>query len=170
MPQDVHGHRFLHQRRTDAAGLPNVFGEPMFESVATERFAGARHEERGLARSVALDKPEAQGADQARREWSDPLLSSFSLAAHMCAGCEMDIGTSKADQLRCAQTRLSGEAEECVVSPPGPRRAIGGGKQRADFRLGQEGHEPSVEALGRDGENARDESGMIGMTKGGVSE
>jgi hypothetical protein len=37
-------------------------------------------------------------------------------------------------------------------------------------RLGQEGHEPSVEALGRDGENTRDESGMIGMAKGGVSE
>jgi hypothetical protein len=35
---------------------------------------------------------------------------------------------------------------------------------------GQEGHEPSVEALGRDGEDALDDSGMIGMAKGGVSE
>ena len=54
MPQDMHGHRFLHQRRTDAAGHLHVFGEPMFESVATERFAGARHEERSrLARSAS---------------------------------------------------------------------------------------------------------------------
>jgi hypothetical protein len=64
----------------------------------------------------------------------------------MCAGCEMDIGTSKADQLRCSQARLGGETEKRVVSPPGPGRPIGGGKQRADFWLGQEGHEPSVEA------------------------
>src|SRR5215472_18071146 len=88
----------------------------------------------------------------------------------MCAGCEMDIGTSEADQLRCSQARLGGDTEERVVSPPGPRRAIGGGKQRTDFRLGQEGHEPSVEALGRDGENALDKAGMIGMAKCGESE
>jgi hypothetical protein len=82
----------------------------------------------------------------------------------------MDIGTSKADQLRCSQARLGGEAEERVVSPPGPGRPIGSGKQRSDFRLSQEGHEPSVEALGRDGKNALDEGGMIRMTKGGISE
>ena len=56
----------------------------------------------------------------------------------MCAGCEMDIGTAKADQLRCSQARLGSETEERVVSPPGPGRPIGGGKQCADFRLGQE--------------------------------
>src|SRR5574337_2019783 len=82
----------------------------------------------------------------------------------------MDIGTSKADQFRCSQARLRGETEERVVSPPGPGRPIGGGKQCADFRLGEEGHEPSVEALRRDGKNALDEGGAIGMTKGGVSE
>jgi hypothetical protein len=63
MPQDMHGHRFPHQRRTDAAGHLHVFGEPMFESVATERFAGARHEERSPRRTAALCKPDAQGAD-----------------------------------------------------------------------------------------------------------
>ena len=68
----------------------------------------------------------------------------------------MDIGASKTDQLRCSQARLGGETEERVVSPPGPGRPIRGGKQCADFRLGQEGHESSVEALGRDGENALD--------------
>ena len=78
----------------------------------------------------------------------------------------MDIGTSKADQLRCSQARLRGETEERVVSPPGPGRPIGRRKQRTDFRLGQEGHEPSVEALGRDGENALDEAGMIGINAG----
>jgi hypothetical protein len=120
MPQDMHGHRFLHQRRTDAGGHLHVFGEPMFESVATERFAGARHEERSPGQSGALGKPAAQGGDQARRERGDPLLSSFSLATHMCAGCEMDIGTSKADQLRCSQARLRGETEERVVTSVAP--------------------------------------------------
>src|SRR5450756_301808 len=103
MPQDMHGHRFLHQRRTDAAGQLYIFGEPMFESVATERFAGARHEEGSPRQTGALGKPDTQGGDQARRERGDPLLSSFSLTTYMCAGCEMDIGTSKADQLRCPQ-------------------------------------------------------------------
>jgi len=111
-----------------------------------------------------------QGADQARRERGDPLLSSFPLATHMCASCQMDIGTAKANQLRSSQARLGGETEERVVSPPGPGRPIRDSQQRADFRLGQEGHEPSVEALGRDGENALDEGGMIGMAKSGVSE
>jgi hypothetical protein len=55
----------------------------------------------------------------------------------MCAGWEMDIGTSKADQLQCPQAGLSGETEERVVSPSSPGRPIGGGKQRADFGLGQ---------------------------------
>jgi hypothetical protein len=88
----------------------------------------------------------------------------------MSADCEMDIGTSKPDQFRCPQARLCGETEERVVSSPGPGRPIRGGQQCADFRLGQEGHEPSVEAFGRYSENALDEGGMIGMAKGSVSE
>jgi len=38
-PQDMHGHRFLHQRRTDPAGHLHVFGEPMFDVAARYRFA-----------------------------------------------------------------------------------------------------------------------------------
>ena len=52
----------------------------------------------------------------------------------MCADCEMDISTSKADQLRCSQARLGSETEECVVSPSGPGRPIGGGKARQAAR------------------------------------
>ena len=63
MPQDMHGHRFLHQRRAHAASHLHVLGEPMFESVATERFAGARHEERSRWQTGALEKPDAQGGD-----------------------------------------------------------------------------------------------------------
>jgi len=88
----------------------------------------------------------------------------------MCTGSEMHIGTANADQLGCSQARLGSETEQRVITSPGPGRLIGSGKQRADFGLGQEGHEPSVEALGRDGENALDDGGMIGMAKCGVSE
>ena len=61
MPQDMHGHRFLHQRSDSAAGHLHVFGEPMFESVATERFTGARHEERSRRQTGALDEARRAG-------------------------------------------------------------------------------------------------------------
>ena len=104
-------------------------------------------EQRGFWLTGALGQPGAQDGDRARGERRDPLLSSFSVATHMCAGSEMDIGAAKADQFRCPKAGLGSEAEQCVVAPPGPLRPIGRGKQRVDFRLGQEGHEPSVEAL-----------------------
>ena len=57
-----------------------------------------------------------------------------------------------------------------MVAPPGPSRPIGRGKQCVEFRFGQEGNEPSVEALGRNGKHALDHGSMLGMTKRGVSE
>jgi hypothetical protein len=43
------------------------------------------------------------------------------------------------------------------LKPPQAARLIAGTNQCADCWLGQEGHELSVEALGRDGENTLDE-------------
>jgi hypothetical protein len=88
----------------------------------------------------------------------------------MSACSEMKIGTAKTNQLGCSQAGLRSETEQRAVTSPGPGRPIDGSKQRTDFRLGQEGHELSVEALGRDGENALDEGGMTRVAKGSVSE
>ena len=88
-----------------------------------------------------------------------------------CApAAEMDIGAAKADQFGRPQAGLGGKTEQCVVAPPGPGRPIGRGEQGVDFRLGQEGHEPSVEALWRNGKNTLDQSGMLWMPKRRVSE
>ena len=88
----------------------------------------------------------------------------------MRAGAEMDIGAAKADQFGGPKTGLDGEAKQRSVTPPGPVRPIGRGEKGVDFRLGQEGHEPSFEALRRNGENAFDDGGILGMPKCRVSE
>ena len=62
----------------------------------------------------------------------------------------------QAGQFRRPKTGLDSEAEQCGVAPPGPVRPIGRGEQGIDFRLGQESHEPSLEALWWNGKNALD--------------
>ena len=43
--------------------------------------------------------------------------------------------------------------------------AVWCGEQRVEFRFGQEGHEPSLEAFGRNGEHALDHGGMLRVAK-----
>ena len=85
---------FCSQRRTGAAGYLYVFGDPMFKSVTTDHHARARHKKVFSGQSGAFSKPRAEGGDQVRGERGDPLLSSFAVAALMCARSEMDIGRS----------------------------------------------------------------------------
>jgi hypothetical protein len=82
----------------------------------------------------------------------------------------MDIGTTQADQLGHAQAGLSREPKHGMVAPPGPSRPNRGGKQCVEFRFGQEGNEPSVEALGGNGKHTFDHRGMLGMTERCVPE
>jgi hypothetical protein len=65
----------------------------------------------------------------------------------MRANAELDIGAPKADQLGRPQACLNGKPKQRVVTPPGPSRPSGGGKQCVQFRFSQESNEPSVEAL-----------------------
>ena len=81
----MHCHRFLRQRRTDGGSCPDVTGKPVFESVAAECFSSLRCEQRGRRQTGSLGKPGPQDGDCARGERRDPLLSSLSVATHMCA-------------------------------------------------------------------------------------
>src|SRR5512134_1745422 len=166
----MHGHRFLRQRRTGGGGCPDVTGKPVFESVAAEGASSLRCEQRGRRQTGSLGKPDAQGGDCASGERRDPLLSPLSVATHMRAGAEMDIGAAKANQFGRPKTGLDSEAKQRRVTPPGPVRPIRSGEKRVDFRLRQEGHEPSFEALRRNGENALDDGGTLGVPKCCVSE
>ena len=170
MAQNVHSHRFLRQRRTGVGGFLDVFGKSVFKCVAAEGASGLRGEQRGCGLSGALGKPGAQDGDAAFGERRDPLLPSLSVATHMRARSEMDIGSAKADQLGGAKTGLHRECEQCRVPSPGPGHSIRGGEKRGDFHLGQEGHQPPIEALGRNGQNPVDDGGTFGMPKGRVSE
>jgi hypothetical protein len=60
---------------------------------------------------------------------------------------------------------LSGKPEQRVVTAPGPSRPSRNTKQCVQFRFSQEGNEPSVEALRRNGEHTLDHGGMLGMPK-----
>jgi hypothetical protein len=84
----------------------------------------------------------------------------------MRANAELDIGAPKADQLGRPQACLNGKPKQRVVTPPGPSRPSGGGKQCVQFRFSQESNEPSVEA--RFGTLNHD--GRLGMPKRGVAE
>ncbi len=48
MPQYMHGHRFLYQRRTNVGGFPDVFGKPVLESVPAEPSSSLCGEQRGF--------------------------------------------------------------------------------------------------------------------------
>ena len=156
MPQYMHGHRFLCQRRTDVGGFPDVFGKPVLQSVPAESSSSLCGEQRGFWLTGPLGQPGPQDGDCARGERRDPLLSSLPVATHMRTGSEMDIGAAQAGQFRRPKTGLDSEAEQCGVAPPGPLRPIGRGEQGVDFLLGQEGHEPSLEAFWWNGKNALD--------------
>ena len=103
-------------------------------------------------------------------ERCDPQLSSLAQAADMRAGAEMDIGAPKADQLGHPQACLGGKPKQGVVAPARPGRRGWSGQQCVEFRFGQESHKPPVETLGRNGEYTLDHSGMLRVTKCGVSE
>ena len=59
----MHGHRFLRQRRTGVAGHLDVFGEPVLESVAAERFPVRVGNSGVLRLTGALGQPDAQDGD-----------------------------------------------------------------------------------------------------------
>src|SRR5215831_19553114 len=88
----------------------------------------------------------------------------------MRASAKMDIGALKADQLGHAQTCLRSKPKQRVVTPSGPSRPLGDGKQCVQLWFSQERNESSVEALGRNGEHTLDYAGVFGMAKRGVAE
>src|SRR4030081_2042671 len=142
----------------------------VLKRVAAERPSGLGREEWVCWSAGTLGEPDAQDGDHAGRERRDPQLPSLSQTADMRANAKMDIGAPKADQFGRPQAHLSGKPKQRLVTPPGPSRPSGGGKQCVEFRFSQEGNEPSVEALWRNGEHTLDHGGMLWMAKRRVAE
>src|SRR5438105_4718503 len=95
------------------------------------------------------------------------MLPSFAETADMRTDAEMDVSLPERDQLRDAEPRLDRECEQRVVASTGPRRVSGRRQKRVDFRFGEKGHEPALEAFGRNREHASDHRGMLGMSQRG---
>jgi hypothetical protein len=137
----------------------------MLKGVAAERSPGSCRKERIIHLTGALPQPATQHRDDGRRERRDPLLPSFAEAADMRTDAKMDVRLPECDQFRDAQPRLDCESEERVVASTGPRGVSGRRQKRVDFRFSEEGHEPALEAFGRNREHACDDRGMLGMPK-----
>jgi hypothetical protein len=153
-----------------SVAFPTYLASLCSKSVPAESSSSLCGEQRGFWLTGPLGQPGRQDGDCARGERRDPLLSSLPVATHMRTGSEMDIGAAQTGQFRRPKTGLDSEAEQCGVAPPGPARPIGRGEQSVDFRLGQEGHEPSIETLWWNGKNALDGRCMLWMPKRRVSE
>jgi hypothetical protein len=57
-----------------------------------------------------------------------------------------------------------------VVPPPGPGSLVGSGQQGFELGTGQVADLGLLAALGRDGQDAGDEAGVLGVAERGVAE
>ena len=88
----------------------------------------------------------------------------------MGAAAEHHVLASQSDQLGDPQAGLDRDEQQGVVAPADPAGAVGAGQEGVDFVLGQELHDGALGALGRDGKDACDEGGVLGMAEGGEAE
>ncbi len=53
-----------------------------------------------------------------------------------------------------------------MIAPASPRAPVGSREERVDFGVGEEGHEPPLEAFRRNRQHARDRGGVLRMANG----
>ena len=85
------------------------------------------------------------------------------------AGAETQVAAGQAEQFAGAEPGLGGEQDQGVVATADPRCLVGGGEQRLELRLGEEGDQRVVVAFGRDRQDALDAGGVLGVPERGVA-
>ncbi len=86
----------------------------------------------------------------------------------MGAGAQLDVAVTQPSQFRYPKTGLSSDAEQSVISPPGPGVPVGccddgielGADQKADFG--------PLAAFGGYGQHSGDELGVLGVAQGAI--
>ena len=97
-------------------------------------------------------------------------LRPLPFAGDVGAGAEGDVGAVQAGEFGDSQAGLDGQQHEGAVASAFPAGLVRGGDQGVDLGGGQERHDPLVEPLRRDGQDALDQQGVLGMTQRGVGE
>jgi hypothetical protein len=77
------------------------------------------------------------------------------------SGAQERVGPGQGREFGNPQARLDGERQQRVVAPPGSGCGVRCGEQCGGFGLGEIGDELAVGPLGRDGQDALDDSGVI---------
>jgi hypothetical protein len=168
--QDVRMDALAQQRRAVLPGGLGVGADAQRDGVAAEPPSGAGWEQRVARLSGALSEPDLQQRRDRAGERDDPLLAALALAGDAGAGAERDVAAVQADELGDPQAGLNGQQQQNPVSSSFPSGLVRSGDQGVDLDGGQERHDPLVEPLRRDGQDALDEQGVLGVTQRGVAE
>ncbi len=121
-------------------------------------------------RACAFGKPPAQGGGGAGGQRGDPVFAALAVAGGVGAGAEVDVAAGQGGEFGGPQPGLDGEGDPGVVTPPGAGGPVGGGQQRLGFGVGEEGDDRLVGPLGRDGQDAFDVGGVLGVAQRRVGE
>jgi len=141
-----------------------------FSMASRLRCPPVRFGNSGWPGSRCRSASQAQDGDGVLRERGDPLFAALAVAGDVRSCAEVNVAAGQAGQLGDPEPGLGGEGEHCVVAPPGPGGFVRGCEQGTDLRLGEPGDEGFFMLLGRDGQDAGDRLGVLGMAQGGVAE
>ena len=103
--------------------LPGRVRAQVGAAASGEQWAG------GLA--VVPGEPGVEDSDGPGRQWGDPLFSAFPEAAGVGAGFQVGVGAGQTDQFADAKPGLGHHRQQGVVTPSGPRAAVGSGEQNS---------------------------------------
>jgi hypothetical protein len=98
------------------------------------------------------------------------LLSSFPLAAQMCARSQGNVAAAEPDQFRDSESGLDGYQEKCAVSTASPGRAVWSCEQGVDFLWVEEVDRSLLEALAWHGQDPLADECVCRFVESDVSE
>ena len=151
--------------RAGQRGSFDVLGDDQRDRVGAEPSAATRREERIVGSATTFIKPAAQHRHNPGRERRRTLLAALSETANVRTDPEVHVAASEPGELRDPQAGLDRERQERVVAPTEPARPIRSSQQRIDLTWLEEGDESPLEASRRNGEDALDRRGVLGMAQ-----
>ncbi len=98
------------------------------------------------------------------------MFASLPRGRHVRAGPKVHVLAAEAGELCDAQPGLDRDGQQRVIATTDPPGAVRCCQERVDFLGGEVGDDRPVVALGRDGEHAGDQVGVLWVAQRGVPE
>lgn len=108
--------------------------------------------------------------DGVAAERGHSLFAALAVDPDVGPGAEVDVVSAQGDEFGDPEPGLDGDDEEGVVASTAPSGLVGGGEQNVDLVGVEERDQGPVPAFGRDGQDAGDGVGVLGMPERGVAE